>query len=277
MVASPTSPSSETSRGLECDVLYETGRGIHAIEVKSGATISSDYFASLNRVAELVPNIGAKTVVYGGTARQNRSDCDVIPASELAGVLQRFEVNQEIATFVDERRGSEPEDTDIETLDTVYRTNIRPILDGLESTFKPLGEELFRTSYRSFSIASGEYPGVDVGGFLEPSHWERTKKQYILTRGFKLSTDRPLLLKHNCRFSGYTGIGSQDFSLTLSIEWQLDDEGVSRSVIVDGTPTSQLEDRISYAELGTQPANVDHTIAQIVELMIAQIAVLSST
>ena len=82
------------SRGLECDVLYETGRGIHAIEIKSGATVSSDYFKSLNRVAELVPNIAAKTVVYGGDARQTRSDCEVVPASELAGVLERFEVAQ---------------------------------------------------------------------------------------------------------------------------------------------------------------------------------------
>lgn len=82
------------SRGLQCDILYETGHGIHAIEVKSGATVSSDYFGSINRVAELVPNISAKTVVYGGDARQTRSDCEVAPASELAGALQRFEGNQ---------------------------------------------------------------------------------------------------------------------------------------------------------------------------------------
>ena len=82
------------SRGLECDVFYETGRGIHAIEVKSGATVSSDYFGTLNRVAEFVPNITAKTVVYGGSTRQVRSDCEVVPANELVGVLERFEVNQ---------------------------------------------------------------------------------------------------------------------------------------------------------------------------------------
>ena len=82
------------SRGLECDILYETGRGIHAIEVKSGATVSSDYFRSLNRVVELVPNITAKTVVYGGDTRQARSDCEVVPAAELAGALERFEDDQ---------------------------------------------------------------------------------------------------------------------------------------------------------------------------------------
>ena len=81
------------SRGLECDLFYETGRGIHAIEVKSGATVSSDYFISLNRVAELVPNISAKTVVYGGAARQIRSDCEVMPLGELAGALERTDAN----------------------------------------------------------------------------------------------------------------------------------------------------------------------------------------
>ena len=81
------------SRGLECDLFYETGRGIHAIEVKSGATVSSDYFVSLNRVAELVPNISAKTVVYGGAAHQIRSDCEVMPLGELPGALNRFETD----------------------------------------------------------------------------------------------------------------------------------------------------------------------------------------
>ena len=64
---------------MECDISFETGRGIHAIEVKSRATITSDYFGSLNRVVEV-----ARTVVYAGAARQTRSDCRVVPATELA-------------------------------------------------------------------------------------------------------------------------------------------------------------------------------------------------
>ena len=79
------------SRGLECDLFYETGRGIHAIEIKSGATVASDYFTSLNRVAELIPSISTKTVVYGGTTRQSRTDSEVLPSAELSGALERFE------------------------------------------------------------------------------------------------------------------------------------------------------------------------------------------
>ena len=79
------------ARGLECDLLYETGRGIAAIEVKSGSTIASDYFASLNRISELVPEISTKTVVYGGSARQSRGDGEVVPLDEVSTVLETFD------------------------------------------------------------------------------------------------------------------------------------------------------------------------------------------
>ena len=76
------------ARGLECDLLYETGHGIGAIEIKSGSTVASDYFHSLSRVAELIPEISAKAVVYGGTARQSRSDCEVVPLGDLGGTAR---------------------------------------------------------------------------------------------------------------------------------------------------------------------------------------------
>ena len=78
-------------RGLECDLLYETGHGIAAIEIKSGATIASAYFTGLRRIADLVPQINAKALVYGGTDYQSRSDCEVVPLDALHQVLERFE------------------------------------------------------------------------------------------------------------------------------------------------------------------------------------------
>ena len=76
------------ARGLECDQFYQTGRGIGAIEIKSGSTIASDCFHALNRVAGLIPGISTKAVVYGGTARQSRSDCEVVPLRDLSGLLE---------------------------------------------------------------------------------------------------------------------------------------------------------------------------------------------
>ena len=84
------------SRGLECDLLYQTGLGIGAIEIKSGSTVASDYFHSLDRVAELIPNISAKAVVYGGADRQTRTDCEVVPLSDMGDVLERLESGHEV-------------------------------------------------------------------------------------------------------------------------------------------------------------------------------------
>ena len=78
------------SRGLECDLFYETGRGIGAIEIKSGATVASDYFTSLHRVAALMPNISTKTVIYGGNTRQSRTDAEAVPLTDLCEVLDRI-------------------------------------------------------------------------------------------------------------------------------------------------------------------------------------------
>ncbi len=79
------------ARGLECDLLYETGHGIGAIEVKSGATVASDYFDALKRVAKRIPDITATCVVYGGAERQARTHGEAVPLSEFAGVLDGFE------------------------------------------------------------------------------------------------------------------------------------------------------------------------------------------
>ena len=79
------------ARGLECDLLYENGDGICAIEIKSGATIASDYFNALNRIAKVLPQISGKVVVYGGADRQSRRDGEVVPLSGLDEMLEQFE------------------------------------------------------------------------------------------------------------------------------------------------------------------------------------------
>ena len=84
------------ARGLECDLFYETGAGAAAIEIKSGATIASDYFDGLNRVAKRIPDITAKFVVYGGAERQARTSGEAIPLSGFAGALERFDAEQAV-------------------------------------------------------------------------------------------------------------------------------------------------------------------------------------
>lgn len=91
-----------SAKGLECDLFYETGQGIGAIEIKSGATIASDFFTSLKRVAKLVPDITATFVVYGGTERQSRSDCEVVSLADVGGALARFDVEQASGGLMEE-------------------------------------------------------------------------------------------------------------------------------------------------------------------------------
>ncbi len=262
------------SKGLECDLLYETGRGISAIEIKSGSTVSSDYFGPINRVAELIPNVTEKIVVYGGTTRQSRSDCKVLPLAELGGALERYEVTQGVATFVREKSGPYPVDLDVKALDTVYRAHIRPTLDGLESTLGPLGEGLFRSFNLSSYVKFGQNETTS-SELLKTGNWAGTKQNHIVSNGFKLSDSRPLVLRHDCRFDGYTGIGRGGFDLVLSVEWTLGSKRVSRHVTIGGTPVPQLEADVYYSDLDTWRNEIDHTVAEITGRLIMRIDALS--
>ena len=262
------------SRGLECDLFYETGRGIHAIEIKSGATVSSDFFASLNRVAGLVQAVSGKTVVYGGAERQSRTDCEVVPVADLAGVLERFELNQEISASVNERKWPAPDESDVNVLDDVYRTYLRPTLDGLDSMFAPM-TSLFHTSHQISYVAVGNSES-NSSGFFMTERWERTKSKYIVGQGFKLGSDRLLKLWHEYHFNGYTGIGGNEFDLVLTVEWKLARETVSQDVMVNGMPIPDLAAIVPYSELDTKSAVLGHTIAEISNLMMTLIDALSS-
>ena len=70
----------------------ETGHGIEAVEVKPGATAASDYSGSIRRVADVLPGIVAKTVVYRGTRHQSRSDREVAPPAGVECVLEGFDI-----------------------------------------------------------------------------------------------------------------------------------------------------------------------------------------
>lgn len=81
-------------RGLECDLLYRTGDRLLAVEAKSGATIASDWFSSLNRVGEIVPGIEGRTVVHGGADHERRRAGEAIPLAGLSDLLTRFDAGE---------------------------------------------------------------------------------------------------------------------------------------------------------------------------------------
>ncbi len=74
-------------KGLEIDLVLERGDTDVLVEVKSGATVSSDAFNGLRRVDALMTasaGVAAqKVLVYGGTRRARRHDVNVLPWSQV--------------------------------------------------------------------------------------------------------------------------------------------------------------------------------------------------
>lgn len=62
------------SDGLEVDLLLPLGRQVHAIEIKAGQTVASDYFRGLKCFAQNFPEVLAGGgLVYGGDTGQART------------------------------------------------------------------------------------------------------------------------------------------------------------------------------------------------------------
>ena len=79
------------ARGLEVDLLVDDGATLTAVEIKSGATVASDWFANLGQfgkaVADAVPGRQVRSrLVYGGDERQLRTAAEVLPWRGVAGV-----------------------------------------------------------------------------------------------------------------------------------------------------------------------------------------------
>ncbi len=71
------------ARGLEIDLLVDQGEGLDAVEIKSGATTTADFFKNLERFPARLEDAGKKHrirshVVYGGDDSQQRSNVQVI-------------------------------------------------------------------------------------------------------------------------------------------------------------------------------------------------------
>ena len=71
-------------KGFEVDVLLDLGDRLIAIEAKSGQTVAGDFFTSLERLRNGLPEITAAReittrVVYGGQAPQRRHQTEVVP------------------------------------------------------------------------------------------------------------------------------------------------------------------------------------------------------
>ena len=259
------------SRGLECDLLFEAAEGTVAIEIKSGMTIASDYFAKLSRIVKLIPNVSKKVVVYGGTERQSRKAGEVVPFAELQGFIARIESERKMAAFVRDKIEAKPRASDMHVLDAVYRREIRPTIDELGTSFKDTLTMLFRsTSSVSYLVVDGEE--TNSSGLLQPRQWERTKQQYLVTRGFRLSDQQRVEIRHDFNFVGYTGNGNGSFNVVISVAWRLGASEYRRDVSLNGAPIPQLKACIRYADGEGHHGDLDNTVAKVLETAIGEIS-----
>jgi len=71
------------TRGLEIDLIIEKAKGMDAVEIKSGATVSEDFFKNLEIFSDRLKKAALKRpirnhVVYGGDLTQKRSKAQVL-------------------------------------------------------------------------------------------------------------------------------------------------------------------------------------------------------
>lgn len=78
------------ARGLECDLICEGGDGAAVIEIKSGATIASDWFDALENIPRVLPRITTRSIVYGGQQRQFQEGIEAYPATGLDELLRQL-------------------------------------------------------------------------------------------------------------------------------------------------------------------------------------------
>jgi predicted AAA+ superfamily ATPase len=80
------------ARGAEIDLLIEKGEDLIAVEIKSGATITRDFFRNLNGFSDRMKKAGKRhqirsRLVYGGEESQRRSDAQVLSWRHVQQVL----------------------------------------------------------------------------------------------------------------------------------------------------------------------------------------------
>ena len=79
------------AKGNEVDLLIEHGPDVTPVEIRAGATISSDYFKGLRIFNARLPSPSKNSaLVYGGSDRQKRSDAMVWTASDVSEMMYRI-------------------------------------------------------------------------------------------------------------------------------------------------------------------------------------------
>jgi len=77
------------SSGNEIDLVYNIAQALLPIEIKSGQTISSDYFKGLQKFKKIFPDLPyGQVIIYGGDTIQDRTDVRIITIDRFSKALE---------------------------------------------------------------------------------------------------------------------------------------------------------------------------------------------
>ena len=77
------------SQGHEVDIIAEQGNDLIPIEIKSGQTITTDYFKGLQYWQTLNGQLPKPWLIYAGKQSQNRSDTEVIGWQDIERLCEK--------------------------------------------------------------------------------------------------------------------------------------------------------------------------------------------
>ncbi len=80
------------SSGNEIDLIYNISHNLLPIEIKSGQTITSDYFKGLKKFKKFFPDLPyGQLVIYAGDINQNRTDVKIITINQFSKLLETID------------------------------------------------------------------------------------------------------------------------------------------------------------------------------------------
>ncbi len=187
-----------------------------------------------------------------------------IRAAKGESIQEPQDVDKEIAVFVRGKRGRTPDDSDIEVIDKIVLTHVRPTLDKLENGLGHLSR-LFHTYSVTTHLKIGQSV-IRMSRLFEPRNWEPVKQERIVKPGFNLDDKRPVEFGQEFLLHSYIGSGIKDFDLTLSIVWKLDGKGFSVEAAIDGKRLPHIGGSSAlYSELDDHDTEteVDRTVKEV--------------
>ena len=185
------------------------------------------------------------------------------------------DIDKELAVFVRRRKGDPPAKSDVEILDKVFTLYVRQSIEALNERLKPL-LPLFRRRFANCTIQHGATK-VGSGQLFEKEMWERTKRENVVTTGFRLSNETELVLTYEVRFSDYVGRGEPGFGVMVAICWSLGSDVCRWETTIDGRRESELTKSIPYAALAGPPDGLDEWTGRACQLMMNAVSRRSGT